>query len=41
MFRNTIKYGDQFFIRDPETWDLYYGNPMDVTKAVVNEAKGK
>ena len=41
MFRNTIKYGDQFFIRDPETWDLYYVNPMDVTKAVVNEAKGK
>ena len=41
MFRNTIKYGDQFFIRDPETWELYYVNPVDVTKAVVNEAKGK
>jgi len=41
MFRNSIKYGDQFFIRDPETWELYYLNPVDVTKAVVNEAKGK
>tara|TARA_B110000046_G_scaffold143904_1_gene150964 strand:+ start:100 stop:1782 length:1683 start_codon:yes stop_codon:yes gene_type:complete len=41
MFRNSVKYGDQFFIRDPETWELYYVNPVDVTKAVVNEAKGK
>ena len=41
MFRNTIKYGDQFFIRDPETWELYYVNPVDVTKCVVNESKGK
>jgi hypothetical protein len=41
MFRNAVKYGDQFFIRDPETWTLYYVNSVDVTKAVVNEAKGK
>jgi len=41
MFRNSIKYGDQFFIRDPETWELYYVNPVDVMKAIVNEAKGK
>ena len=41
MFRNTVKYGDQFFIRDPETWELYYVNPVDVTKCIVNEAKGK
>ena len=41
MFRNSIKYGDQFFIRDPETWELYYVNPADVMKAIVNEAKGK
>ena len=40
-FRNSIKYGDQFFIRDPETWELYYVNPVDVTKVIVNEAKGK
>lgn len=40
-FRNAVKYGDQFFIRDPETWVLYYVNPVDVTKVIVNEAKGK
>lgn len=40
-FRNSIKYGDQFFIRDPETWELFYANPVDVTKVIVNEAKGK
>ena len=40
-FRNAVKYGDQFFIRDPETWEMYYVNPVDVTKVIVNEAKGK
>lgn len=40
-FRNTIKYGDQFFIRDPETWELFYANPDDVTKVIINEAAGK
>ena len=28
IFRNTIKYGDQFFIRDPQTYDcLLYTSP--------------
>ena len=40
-FRNAIKYGDQFFIRDPETWALLYASPIDVTKVIVNESKGK
>lgn len=40
-FRNTVKYGDQPFIRDPETWKLYYVNPSDVTRVVVDEANGK
>jgi hypothetical protein len=40
-FRNTIKYGDQPFIRDPETWKLYYVNPADVVKVIVDEANGK
>ena len=40
-FRNAVKYGDQFFIRDPETWTLMYANPVDVSKVIVNEAKGK
>jgi hypothetical protein len=40
-FRNTVKYGDQPFIRDPETWKLFYVNPMDVMRVVVDEANGK
>ena len=40
-FRNTIKYGDTFFIRDPETYILYWVNPVDVTKVIVNDAEGK
>lgn len=40
-FRNTIKYGDQPFVRDPETWILHYIDPSDLAKVVVNEAKGK
>jgi hypothetical protein len=41
MVRNTIKYGDQFFIRDPETYELHYVNAGDVTKIIINEAKGR
>ena len=41
IFRSTIKYGDQFFIRDPETYKLYWVNPEDVSKAIVNESTGK
>jgi len=40
-FRNTIKYGDQPFVRDPETWKLFYVNPGDVLRVVVDEANGK
>ena len=40
-FRNTIKYGDQPFIRDPETWKLHYVNPADLIKVIVDESKGK
>ncbi len=40
-FRNVIKYGDQPFVRDPETWELMYVNPQDVLKVVVNESEGK
>jgi hypothetical protein len=39
--RNSIKYGDQFFIRDPETYELHYVNAADVTKLIINEAKGR
>jgi hypothetical protein len=41
MVRNAIKFGDQFFIRDPETYELLYVNPGDVSKIIINEAKGK
>lgn len=40
-FRNTIKYGDQPFIRDPETWKLFYVSPYDVLRVIVDEANGK
>jgi len=39
--RNALKYGDQFFIRDPETYEMYYINASDVSKLIINEAKGK
>lgn len=40
-FRNVIKYGDQPFVRDPETWKLFYVNPVDLLKVIVDEADGK
>jgi len=39
--RNSLKFGDQFFIRDPETYELLYVNSSDVSKIVINEAKGR
>ena len=41
MFRNVLKYGDQTFIRDPETFEWFWVEPQNVIKVVVNEAKGK
>jgi hypothetical protein len=41
IFRNTIKYGDQVFIRDPETFKLYWTEMSKVVKVIVNEAEGK
>jgi hypothetical protein len=41
MFRNTLKYGDQFFIRDPETLRWFWVDPKKVDKVLVNEAEGK
>lgn len=41
MFRNTIKYGDQVFIRDPETFKLFWVDMSKVVKIIVNEAEGK
>jgi hypothetical protein len=41
MVRNTLKYGDQFFIRDPETYKLFWVDPANIEKVVVNESEGK
>jgi hypothetical protein len=41
MFRSTLVYGDQFFIRDPETFELYWVDPAKVEKVIVNESDGK
>ena len=41
IFRNTIKYGDQAFIRDPENFKLYWIDMTKVIKVIVNESEGK
>lgn len=41
IFRNAIKYGDQIFVRDPETYKLFWVDPAKVEKILVNEGKGK
>lgn len=41
MIRNTFKYGDAFFIRDPETQKWSYVDPSKITKVIVNESEGK
>ncbi len=41
IIRNTFKYGDQFFLRDPETQKWFHVDPANVTKIIVNESEGK
>ena len=41
IFRSTLKYGDQIFIRDPETLEWFWVNMQDVIKVIVNEGEGK
>ena len=41
IVRNTIKYGDQVFVRDPETFKMFWVEMNKVTKVIVNEAEGK
>ncbi len=41
IVRNTILYGDQFFVRDPETFKWLWVDPYKVEKVIVNEADGK
>ena len=41
VMRNVFKYGDAFFIRDPETFKLFHIDPAKVNKVIVNESEGK
>jgi hypothetical protein len=41
LFRNTIKYGDQLFVRDPETFEMYWVDMVKVARVIVNESEGK
>jgi len=41
IFRNSIKYGDQVFIRDPETFKLNWVETNKVKRVIVNESEGK
>ena len=41
IVRNSFKYGDVFFVRDPETQAWMYVDPAKVDKIIVNESEGK
>jgi len=41
IVRNTFKYGDCFFIRDPQTKKWLHVDSAKVSKVIVNESEGK
>ena len=41
IVRNAFKYGDCFFVRDPETQAWLYIDPSKIDKIIVNESEGK
>ena len=41
IVRNSFKYGDCFFIRDPETQQWLHIDPSKVDRIIVNESEGK
>jgi len=41
IVRNAFKYGDTFFVRDPENQSWMYIDPAKVDKIIVNESDGK
>jgi hypothetical protein len=41
LFRNTIKYGDQIFVRDPETFEMMWVDMSKLARVIVNESEGK
>ena len=41
LFRNVLKYGDQVFIRDPETQKWHFVDSSKIEKIVVDESAGR
>jgi hypothetical protein len=41
IVRNVFKYGDAFFIRDPETQKWNWVDPSKILTVIVNESEGK
>ena len=41
IVRNAFKYGDCFFVRDPQTLKWLFVDAAKVTKIIVNESEGK
>lgn len=41
IVRGLLKFGDQFFIRDPETMEWIWVNPSNVEGVFINEETGK
>lgn len=41
IVRNVFKYGDGFFVRDPETYKWMHIDPNKIVKIIVNESEGK
>jgi Bacteriophage T4-like portal protein (Gp20) len=41
ILRNVFKYGDAFFIRDPENQKWSYVDSQNIVKVIVNESEGK
>ena len=41
ILRNIFKYGDAFFLRDPETKKWFHIDPAKVVRIIVNESEGK
>jgi len=41
IVRNAFKFGDCFFVRDPETQQWMYIDPAKIDKIIVNESDGK
>jgi len=41
LIRNVFKYGDEIFIRDPETNKLFHVEAAKVKRIIINESEGK